>query len=589
MDDLELIKQKINIVDLIQEYLPLKKTGINYKANCPFHQEKTPSFVVSPERGIWRCFGCNRGGSIFDFIMEKEGLDFPEALEVLARRAGVTLSKKSSAKKDGRERLYQVNQLALEFFHHILTKHPLGKKALTYLKGRGLTDQTISEFKLGYAPNSWETLTKLLLKRGFNQKEVIEAGLIVPSQKGGYDRFRGRTIFPLIDSKDQVIGFAGRVLDQGEPKYINTPQTPIFDKGKFLFGLNLTKGEIRQQKEAILVEGEMDMLLSFQSGVKNIIASKGTALTLGQIDLIKKYTDNILLCFDHDLAGDSAARRGIELADQAGLNIKVINLSGGKDPAEIVQKNPKAWQELVEKAVSIYDYYFDSSLKRHDLKTAQGKKEIVQELLPIISKISDLVTQEHHLENLSTLVSVPEELLRKKLKGQTMVQTPKYQEVLKKPEASVGPRSRREILEEYLLALLLKVPSSLTFVPKFPETIFQNESYKTLFVMFVIYLDTISFKAKTFKIDDLIKSLPDQLVGLVDGLYLVEIDEKLTNPKDWQQEVETVVAELKKALIKATLQKLSAQIKFAQSFGKLDQLEILNRRFRDLSLKLKNL
>src|SRR5258708_3576607 len=264
MDDLELIKQRINIVDLISEYLPLKKSGVNFKANCPFHQERTPSFMVSPERQIWHCFGCQRGGDIFRFVMEKEGIEFKEALEILAQKAGVSLKQTGKKEKSQSERVYEVNQKAQQFFNYILTKHVLGKKALEYLEKRGITQATITEFGLGYAPLSWEALTSFLKKRQFLDSEIVAAGLEVPSKRGGYDRFRGRIMFPLIDVRGRVLGFSGRVLEEressgeieGGPKYINSPQTLVFDKKRFLFGLQLSKGQIKEEKEAIIVEGE---------------------------------------------------------------------------------------------------------------------------------------------------------------------------------------------------------------------------------------------------------------------------------------------------------------------------------------------
>lgn len=590
MDDLELIKQKINIVDLIQEYLPLKKAGVNFKAPCPFHQERTPSFVVSPERGIWKCFGCQKGGDIFKFLMEKEGIEFPEALEILAKRAGVALKRSNQGNKDKKEHLLEANVKAAQFYHFILTKHKLGKKALEYLKKRGLSDKTIEEFNLGYAPNSWESLTSFLLKRGFKLPDLIEVGLTVPSKSGGYDRFRGRIVFPLYDLKGQVIGFSGRVLGKGEPKYINSPQTVLFDKSHFLFGLQLSKGAIRNSKSVILTEGEMDMILSYQAGVKNVVASKGTALTLGQVELIKRFADNILLCFDHDLAGDMAARRGIELADQAGLNIRIIELSGGKDPAEMVNHDVKLWSEAVEKAEPIYDYYLRSASLRFNSKTAEGKKNVASELLPILAKISDSVTLEHYLQKLSALISTPEELLRREINKLKKMSIQDYQIVLKEPvrgEAEV--KSRQRLLEEYLMALLLKIPSDLVFVPSFPETIFLSEELRSLYVLLVVYLDSISFTAHQFKISQFVQTLPKEIVSTVDNLYLTELEDSLSDSKNWQKELVMVVGEIKKLLLKNSLAKLSSDIKNAESFGKIELLKNLNRRFRDLSVRLKNL
>ncbi|MFH0937057.1 MAG: DNA primase [Candidatus Daviesbacteria bacterium] len=589
MDDIELIKQKINIVDLIQEYLPLKKAGVNFKAPCPFHSEKTPSFIVSPERGIFHCFGCGVGGDIFKFLMLKEGMEFVDALELLAKRAGVVLKRKVGV-RDEKNRLFEANLKTAQFFHYILTEHKLGKPALEYLKGRGITDKTIKEFNLGYAPNSWESLTKFLIKRDFKISELVEVGLTISSPRGGYDRFRGRVMFPLTNTRNQVIGFAGRILGVGEPKYINSPQTPIFDKSNFLFGLDLTKGEIKQKNNAILTEGEMDMIMSYQSDIKNVVACKGTALTAGQIELIKKYTDTILLCFDKDLAGDVASRRGIEMADAAGLNIKVIQIPEGKDPAELVVKDKKLWEKAVEEAEPIYDYYLKSAGLRFNSNTAESKRRIGDELIPIWAKITDSLTFEHYLEKLAALLRVSTEVLRAEIEKNKTSKIPTFAKVLQaKSDTLLSPKSRRELLEEYLLALLFKIPTELTYVPNFPETIFISESFRSIYVLLVLYLDAISFQAKSFKITEFIKTLPEDLVPLVDRLYLIEIDDSLSSSKMWQDEIDKVVAELKKSLVKASLEKLSGEIKNAQAFGKMELLDRLNQRFRDLSVKLKNL
>lgn len=589
MDDIDLIKQKINVVDLISEYLPLKKAGVNYKAPCPFHDEKTPSFMVSPERGIFHCFGCGKGGDIFEFLMEKEGWEFPEALEYLAKKAGVILKRKKSDHSDQKLRLYQINEKAAQFFHYLLVSHQLGKPALQYLYNRGLTDETIKQFNLGYAPNSWESLTSFLKKKGFKKEDLVLSGLTVDSPRGGYDRFRGRIIFPIVDTKDQVRGFSGRVLEVGEPKYLNTPQTLVFNKGELLFGLNLSKNFIRQKGFLVLTEGEMDMILSFQSGVKNTVASKGTALTIDQIELIKKYTDTIVLSFDMDTAGDSASRRGIEMAENAGLTIKVIGLPEGKDPAELILKDPHSWQNAVNEAQSIYDYYLGSVQKRFNLKTAEGKKSAASELIPIWGKIADPITFEHYLQKLAALLGMDEGILRTQVTKPPPASYPNYTQILKITDKKSDLASRQDALQEYLISLLLKIPADITYVPSFPETLFLSERLRSLYVFLVIYLDKISFKGASFAIDDFIKELPDEIISLVDRLYLVEVDGKLSNSKLWLEEVHFVTSSLKKILVKASLEKLSAQIKSAQSFGQIEQLEVLNKRFRDLSLKLRNL
>lgn len=586
-----MIKQKINIVDLISEYIPLKKAGVNFKAPCPFHQEKTPSFVVSPERQIFKCFGCQKSGDAFTFLMEKEGLDFKEALEMLAKKTGIVLQKRTDDKKDFKDRLFEVNLKAQEFFHYILTKHNLGKNALEYLQKRGLTKETIEEFGIGYAPNSWESLTKFLLKRGFTVGEIIASGLGVASKSGCYDRFRGRITFPLIDGKEKLRGFSGRVLYAAEPKYINTPQTPVFDKSSYLFGLNLAKGEIRNKKEAVLVEGEMDMILSFQAGIKNIIASKGTALTEGQIELVKKYTENILLGFDMDLAGDSACRRGIEMADKAGLDIKVVQLDQGKDAAEVVREDPKLWQKAISEAVPIYDYYLVSASKRYDIKSSADLKKIGEELIPVWAKISDDLVRELYIQKLTAFLKTDEGILRNAVEKMRKNPEKSYTGLLQKTSQDniVSLKSRRELLEEYLIALLLHPPAEANFVPNFPETIFLAEIWRQIYVLLVLYLDSISFKSRAFDINEFVLNLPKELTREVDRLYLMELDRKLLDEKPWKKELDEVVSELKKALIKASLEKLSLEIKNAQAFDKMEMVENLNKRFRDLSVKLKNL
>lgn len=590
MDDVEIIKQKINIVDLIQEYLPLKKSGVNFKANCPFHNEKTPSFVVSPERQIFKCFGCSKSGDIFTFLMEKEGMDFKEALDLLAKKAGVVL-KQTDNKKDFKDRLFEANLKAQEFFHYMLTTHKLGKKALSYLKNRGISDESIKNFGIGYAPNSWESLVKFLLKRSFTMLEIITSGLAVSSKAGGYDRFRGRIIFPLVDGKEKLRGFSGRVLYPQEPKYINSPQTPIFDKSQFLFGINLARGDIRSKQEAVLVEGEMDVILSHQAGFKNVIACKGTALTEGQIELLKKYTENLTLCFDMDLAGDSASRRGIEMAEKADLNIKVVELTGGKDAAEAILEDVESWQKALSEAVPIYDYYLTSTAKRYDVSKPQDLKKIGMELIPVWAKIPNDLVRERYIQKLAAFLKTDDKILRHSIEMENRKEQKSYSSLLhqKVAQDNIVSRSRRELLEEYLMALLLHPPQDFVFVPNFPETLLLKEIFRQLYVLLVLYLDSISFKSKAFNINEFTANLPKELLAEVDTLYLTELDSKLSEEKNWQREVASVVSELKKALIKASLEKLSLEIKNAQEFGKMEIVETLNKRFRDLSVKLKNL
>lgn len=535
---------------------------------------------------------CARGGDVFSFITEKEGLTFPETLEMLAKKAGVVLKNRSSKDKKVNDVLLEIHIRAAEFFHYLLITHPTGKNALEYLHQRGLTDDTIKHFQLGYAPHSWDNLTKFLHKKGFSNQDIINSGLAVASGATGcYDRFRGRIVFPLSNIRGQIIGFSGRVLGIGEPKYINSPQTPIFDKSKFLFGIQDTKQSIRDKSAAILVEGEMDMLFSFQVGVTNIVATKGTALTSDQIELLKRYTDTLLLCFDTDLAGDAASRRGIEIADSLGLNLKVIQLIGGKDPAEVCLKDPALWQKAVDDATPIYDYYLDSVKRRFDINTSVGKKEIFHELIPIWQKITDPITKDHYIQKLSALLQTTDALILKELaKPLPTVASITPPTSSFEPEIPTPiPANRRQLLEDYLLALMLHLPDGHDFVPKFPETIFSIEENQQLFVLLVLYLDKIAFSSKNFDINAFSATLNEPLAAHLDRLYLLDLEESLTEAPSWQRELDKTVDALKKMFIKGSLERLSLQIKTAQSFNQLDTLNILNKKFRDLSVKLKNL
>jgi len=469
VDQREEIKSKIDIVELIGQYLPLTKAGRNYKALCPFHTEKIPSFMVSPERQIWHCFGCGAGGDIFGFLMRYENMEFVEALRTLAKRAGVELKgwRGESGRWKEKEKLFRINRLASDFFHWVLLENQVGKKALDYALARGIKKESIKTFQLGYAPQSWDSLQRFFAKKGYQPEDLEEAGLVIKSEEGRgfYDRFRGRLMFPLFDHRGNAVGFAGRLLDPKavEAKYVNTPETPVYIKGDLLYGLNITKEEIKKEELAVVVEGEIDAISSYQAGVKNVVAIKGSALTENQVRLLKRYTENISLALDADTAGDAASRRGIQIADQGGLNIKVIQIPLGKDPDECAQKEPTLWCKAVDEAIPVFDFLIDSALSRFDKKTAVGKKKIGQEVLPILAKITDEIVKAHYLQKLAQEIGVEEEVLRMEM-GKLEVGNWKL-EIGKK----VGGEEKegREALEEYLLSLILQ---GLSLTDKLPES-----------------------------------------------------------------------------------------------------------------------
>jgi len=460
MDQVEEIKGKVDIAELIQEYVPLKRAGRNFKGLCPFHGEKTPSFMVNPELQIFKCFGCSVGGDVYTFLQKIEGMEFGEALQHLADRTGIKLvSYRSTGAEQVRERLVGINTLSGQVYHWLLTQQKVGKEALEYLRQRGLSDEVIKKFNLGFAPEGWDFLSKFLVgRKKYTADDLNRVGLVVKN----YDRFRNRIMFPLTNARGQVMGFAGRVLDPEakEAKYVNTPETEIYHKSELLYGLDITRSEIKNLGWAVVVEGEIDAIASWQAGVKNVVAIKGSALTEKQVELLRRLCDTIVLALDTDVAGDAAARRGISIADSVGLMVKVINSKSEalnpkhfKDPGDWAVEDPEGWKKAVAEAIPVYDFYLQSAVDRYGLEVA-GKKKIGQELLPIWANISDEIVRAHYIKLLTKTLGVEEEDIRQQM-AKTLISK---SEILNKSQIP-NPKSqipRREILEEYVVELALK-------------------------------------------------------------------------------------------------------------------------------------
>lgn len=586
MDQLEEIKTKIDIVNLISEYLPLKKAGRNFKALCPFHGEKTPSFMISPERQIWHCFGCQKGGDIFGFLMQMENMEFPEALETLAKRAGVKLvrSFEISEQAKNKEKIYKINHLASEYYHYLLVSHPSGQEALDYVLGRGVKKKTLETFSLGWAPKNWDNLIKFLTKKGFSLPEMEAAGLVI-KDKNYYDRFRGRLMFTLRDHRGNIVGFAGRTLDPKaqEAKYINTPETAVYIKGNILYGLDITKEAIKKEDRAIIVEGEFDLISSFQAGVANVVAIKGSALTVNQVNLLKRFTQNLDLALDMDLAGDAAARRGIEVADAAGLTINVVSLPQGKDPDECARANPGLWQKAVKEAIPVFDHLLAKALERFDKSTADGKRKIGDEVIPTLARIANPIVQSHYLSKLAGLLGVSEEVIIETAKKLT-----KKEELGK--TGSVSPTStqgqalsRQQLLEEQFLALILQSPDLTEILKEEKWTIkpeiFSSLAIRKIFEKLYLYLA----KQPQFTIKDFVKILPQELVPTLDQAYLLDLASILDDKKLFERELEKTAAEIKKIDCKNKLLAFSAKMKEVNK----EELESLTQEYRQIAAELK--
>ena len=463
-DNVSKIKDRLDVVDVLSGYLKVQKAGINYKARCPFNNEKTPSFVISPERQVWHCFGCSKGGDIFSFIQDIEGVDFPEALRILAAKAGVELDSFNPAVKDDKARLFEVCEAATKFFEKQFHSNT-GKLALEYLKERGVLDSTIQEFRLGFAPNDWSALGTFLKNCGYSENEIIEAGLAIKRNdgSGSYDRFRSRITFPIFDLNGQVVGFTGRIFgsDDKEPaKYINTPQTRIYDKGRILYGLNKAKMEIKQADQCILVEGNMDALMSYQAGVKNVVASSGTALTPSHLTLLHRYTTNLGFCFDTDQAGAMATKRGIGLALGQNFNIKVVEISDKecKDPADVVRKNSENWSKVVSEAKPVMQFYFDKAKAGFNPDSADSKKLVISALAPFLKRLTSQVEREHWLAQLAFFLRVKEEAIEADIDSAKDDLEAYDREPVMVKTAMKEVTATTDTLSETLLSLIMKDP-----------------------------------------------------------------------------------------------------------------------------------
>lgn len=586
-DPIAEIKAKIGIVDLVQSYLPLTKGGKNYKALCPFHNEKTPSFMVSPELGIFKCFGCGKGGDIFAFTQEVEGVSFREALHSLAERAGVKLHAADfapSPEESRRERLFAANHLAGEFFHFILTKHRVGSQALDYLHRRGLSEDTIKIFNLGYAPESWDSLGRYLLKKGYGVEEMAAAGLVVPKVggRGFYDRFRGRVTFPLCSASGRIIGFSGRILTEAkdQPKYLNSPESPIFSKSRFLYGLHLTKTEIKRAGFALLVEGQMDLITPYQAGLKNVVATGGTALTGEQLHLLRRYTTNLHLGFDADLAGNAAIQRGITLAENLGLNLKVVlTPSGAKDPDDAVRQDAAAYMQAVQEAVSIYDYYFTFARQKFGGATGLEKKQTTEFLVPVISQIRNEVQKAHYVGRLAGELGVGESAIWKeldKVRGGKTVEMEVTADSSPTPRVTVG---------EYLLTLLLQAPLEVTqsSLHKLGQADFPDP---VLGEIFATLKDYASGRKKPLEMAVFARKLSDLARQKAESLYLLEPAGVEKESFPWLVEVAKTLEKLKEETVRRKMADLARQIRETERQGNREGLTKLQAEFSELGKRL---
>lgn len=499
------IKAKLDIAEVVSEYVQLKKAGTRLVGLCPFHNERTPSFSVSPDMGFWYCFGCSEGGDVFSFVQRVEGMEFIDALRVLATKAGVELKQEDMGERNERQRLLEANRWAAKFFHEVLMRSPKAERAREYVKRRALTQETTEDFMIGYAPDSWDATCTFLKKKGFTDEEIFKAGLSSRKDRGtGYfDRFRGRVMFPIREIHGNVVGFTGRVLplpdgtDPKDAKYVNTTQTAVYNKSGVLFGLDAAKQAIRKGGLAVIVEGNMDAIASHQVGVTHVVASSGTALTEEQLTLLKRLTTKLVLSFDTDSAGEKAARRGIDLAVAQGFSVRILRLppDAGKDPDDCIRKDPELWKTAIDEAIPYMEWYLALVKERVDFEDPDAKKEASIALIREVAKLPEPVERAHWVKELALLFSTPESLLFEKVESVrpgVARETPKTVERPQKQAAPQAPEqvSREDMLAEHLFGIMLAWPERIDVINESVDNSVFGSEFRELYSDFVIAYTT---------------------------------------------------------------------------------------------------
>jgi DNA primase len=592
--DVEEIKSKLNIVDVLSEYIRLEKAGTNFKARCPFHNEKSPSFMVSEDKQIWHCFGCGKGGDIFGFVMEMEGLEFREALMLLAEKAGVPI-RKFNAKEEGRKnRVLEILELATKFYETQLWKCSTGPKILAYLKDRGIQEETLREFRVGFAPEGWRNLLTFLLGRGYKEEEILKTGLIIKKEDknpGYYDRFRDRIIFPVADSGGKIVGFSARVApggDESQAKYVNTPETEVYHKSRVLFGLDKAKSEIKKSGYAFLVEGNLDVIAASQAGLKNVVAVSGTALTSDHLAIIKRYADDLRMCFDMDQAGELATRKSLKLCFEKGVNVKVVELPSGKDAADLAKNNPRALQDSVIKAKNAMEYLLDKSLARFDKKQVEGKRKIAEDLLEMLAFLNSELETGHWLKKIAEELETEESVLTDMLKKAKIGDRIKSTSDNNFTAENFSNQNKLEILIQDLLGLMLVYGSvwrNMAFRLKKKPLVLDNELWRVLLQ---------EGEKLDFSFEKLIPSLENrELAAQAEKLFLekkyrfdlnnnieeIQLDDPLA-------EMEKHLEAIEKEIGKRELEKIEKDLKAAEASNDYEAVNFLREEVKRISQEI---
>ena len=524
------IKSRCNIVDVIGRHVPLKKTGSNYKGVCPFHNEKTPSFVVSETKQIFTCFGCGATGDVIEFVQRYHNMDFPGAVEKLAGEFGIEIKSANFQGERERTALYELNREAAAFFYRAFTSGP--NPGYEYMKKRGLEPATLRKFGIGYADGEWDSLYQYFIGKGADPKVLLELGLISYSNGKYYDKYRDRVIFPIINTRGKVIGFGGRTLGDGTPKYLNSPESPVFLKKNNLYGLNLTRQDINKENYVILVEGYMDVISLYQHGVRNVSASLGTALTENQAAMLKRYTDNVILSYDSDAAGQAATLRGMDILHKTGCKVKVLHVTDGKDPDEFIKKNGREeFLKLVQSAMPFADYKIHLLKQRLDLSTTEGSVEFLQETAKVLRELSP-VEADIYIKKIAGETKISEGAIRLEINGNNNTENARNSNPLPFRDAGRGqPREGRpagagSVIEKYLIKLMLLKSSYVPRVKPYDWVFRSPSAFKIYELIRSVYKDDEEIDRK--KVEDSLDAEDNRfLQDIIDNIQLADKDEQV--------------------------------------------------------------
>lgn len=574
----ELIKERLNIADVIGSYIKLEKAGANYKAKCPFHGEKTPSFMVSPGRNSYYCFGCGAKGDVFTFVQEFEKVDFVGALKILAERAGVELEqfKGDSASKGEFDRLRSVLERATVFYEAELKKNTKeAEEAGKYLLGRGLTEKMIEEWRIGWAPNEWRLMSDALSKQGVDTKDMETVGLTKKSEKGDgfYDRFRSRVIFPLFDPSSRVIGYSGRLFgvpDTEGPKYLNSPETPLFNKSEVLYGFHKAKDGIRQWKYAILVEGQMDLLMCHQHGYTNTVATSGTSLTLQHLAKIKKMSDNLMIVYDADKAGLKATLRAWTAALSLGMDVKIAALPAGEDPASILLSKKETFKEALKHSKHIIEYHLDM-LMRDGLTGRKLWHAVETEVLPYVVAIESAIEKSHFISTISLNTGIPESDLREQLhktKSAGSDGSAVSQSYPNEDDAEVNTKEQKSASIESVIERLVGI------------ALLQREKNADLSQRIIVQIKEVLPVEDHIRIDSLMSGQSDVLIFEA---------EMLSDENSLERDVGELLIELEERVLKEDLSRYMNELTIAEKKGEKEQTEMLTKKYQEVYMKLSKL